>query len=201
MVDYCQLQLPSTASSVLINERAGVLGEKNAHGSDKGRQRMLFGQNEIKPKKIRSEVQNFTWPRGFGGIRMLSERHDMCSTSSDLFQQCSLLRKNAGKMLRIFFHACSYDEKNHLYVTFSCYFSFSFIFFFFRDLVILTKFCQTRSIGSPDAFFQFPLKCFQQRLPFLRRKKHFASEGKMGKKREKKITTLESTESPRTIPV
>ena len=39
--------------------------------------------------------------------------------------------------------------------------------FFFRDLVILTKFCQTRSIGSPDAFFQFPLKCFQQRLPFL----------------------------------
>ena len=72
---------------------------------------------------------------------------------------------------------------------------------FFRDLLILTKFCQTRSIGSPDAFFQFPLKCFQQRLPFLRRKKHFASEGKMGKKREKKITTLESTESPRTIPV
>ena len=38
---------------------------------------------------------------------------------------------------------------------------------FFRDLLILTKFCQTRSIGSPDAFFQFPLKCFQQRLPFL----------------------------------
>ena len=36
----------------------------------------------------------------------------------------------------------------------------------YRDLVARTKFCQTRSIGSPEAFFQFPLKCFQQHLPF-----------------------------------
>ena len=137
-------------------------------------------------------MRQVIWERGFGGtdgIMMLSERHDICSTSN--------VRYCGGKMLWNFLHAFSYKWEKEPFI---CGI-FMLLSFSFRDLVILTKFCQTRSIGSPDAFFQFPLKCFQQRLPFLRRKKHFASEGKMGKKREKKITTLESTESPRTIPV
>ena len=71
------------------------------------------------------------------------------------------------------------EKKNLLFVAFLCCYPF----LSFRDLVILTKFCQTRSIGSPDAFFQFPLKCFQQRLPFLLLKKHLAKVQKIAKER------------------
>ena len=93
-----------------------------------------------------------------------------------LNQQCSLLRReNALKLPTCLF----LWEKEPFICGIFMLLSFS-----FRDLVILTKFCQTRSIGSPDAFFQFPLKCFQQRLPFLLLKNTLQRWKKLQKKEQ-----------------
>ena len=120
-------------------------------------------------------MRQVTWERGFGGtdgIMMLSERHDICSTSN--------VRYCGGKMLWNFLHAFSYKWEKEPFI---CGI-FMLLSFSFRDLVILTKFCQTRSIGSPDAFFQFPLKCFQQRLPFLLLKNTLQRWKKLQKKEQ-----------------
>ena len=92
-----------------------------------------------------------------------------------------------------------YEKKNRFFTSCSPFLLVEpFQSFFFRDLVILTKFCQTRSIGSPDAFFQFPLKCFQQRLPFLLIKEntlHLMERlKKVAKKRERKYPLWQSTD-------
>ena len=120
-------------------------------------------------------MRQVTWERGFGGtdgIMMLSERHDICSTSN--------VRYCGEKMLWNFLHAFSYKWEKEPFI---CGI-FMLLSFSFRDLVILTKFCQTRSIGSPDAFFQFPLKCFQQRLPFLLLKNTLQRWKKLQKKEQ-----------------